>query len=336
MPSIRLTAAALLAATALCSTQGVVPARAASPKAVPTAAPAGTANPADQAKSSQPAQNQAGKDQAAKDPVLAKVGDADIHQSDVQDMMKSLPPQLQAMPPQVLTPMVLDRLIDERAVVVMARKQGLDKDPQVEHRMKMAADQALENALLARAVGPQITEQAIRAVYDRDYANKPGEGEVHARHILVGSEDEAKKIIAELKKGADFAKLAQEHSTDPGSKQDGGDLGFFKKTDMVPAFADAAFAMKDGEISPQPVHTQFGWHVIQVMGHRNAPPVPFEQAQSQIREKLIQQGVTKVVQEAKAGVKVQKFNPDGTPQKPTDNAEPPPAMAPAPSPAPSH
>jgi peptidyl-prolyl cis-trans isomerase C len=105
---------------------------------------------------------------------------------------------------------------------------------------------------------------------------------------------------------------------------------------MVPAFADAAFALKDGEVSPQPVHTQFGWHVIQVLGHRNAPPVPFEQAQPEIREKLIQQGVTKVVQEAKAGVKVQKFNPDGTPQKPTDNAEPPPALAPSPSPAPSH
>ena len=94
---------------------------------------------------------------------------------------------------------------------------------------------------------------------------------MHARHILVASEDEAKKIIEELNKGGDFAALAKAHSTDSGAAQ-GGDLGFFKKGDMVPEFAAAAFALKAGEITTTPVHTQYGWHIIKVEEHRQAPP----------------------------------------------------------------
>ena len=132
--------------------------------------------------------------------------------------------------------------------------------------------------MLHKAIGPEITEAALKARYEKDIANKPGVEEVHARHILVPDKATAEKIIAELDKGASFAELSKKYSKDPGSAKDGGDLGWFKKGEMVPAFSDAAFALKDGQITQSPVHTQFGWHVIQVLGHRKAPPPTFEQA----------------------------------------------------------
>jgi peptidyl-prolyl cis-trans isomerase C len=202
----------------------------------------------------------------------------------------------------------------------------------VRRQMALAEDTALQSALLSKEVGPSVTEEAIRARYDKEMADKPGQEEVHARHILVPTEEEAKKVIAELKKGADFATLAKQYSKDPGAAQ-GGDLGWFKKDEMVPAFSAAAFAMKPGQVSDKPVKTEFGWHVIQVEEKRHAEPPSFEQAHDGLRQKMIQEGVQKAVKQARADVTVEKFNMDGSPQRPTDAAQPPPAPAAAPAPA---
>ena len=134
--------------------------------------------------------------------------------------------------------MLLDQLIDGRALVSEAHKSGLDKDPAVQRQVTAAEDRALQTAVLSKEVGPIVTDEAVRARYDQDIAGKPGEEEVHAKHILVDNEAEAKKIIADLKGGGDFAALAKQYSKDPGGAQQGGDLGFFKKDEMVPEFAD--------------------------------------------------------------------------------------------------
>ena len=204
----------------------------------------------------------------------------------------------------------------------MARKQQLDRDPAVRHQLARADEQVLSNALVSRVVSPLIAEPAVRARYDRDVAGKTGETEVHARHILVASEDDARKIIAQLKGGADFATIAKAQSTDPGAAN-GGDLGFFKRTDMLPEFSDVAFALKPGQVADNPAHTRYGWHVIQVIETRQAPAASYEQAHDALRQQIIQEGVQKVVAEARAGVKVERFNMDGTPQRATDLAEPP-------------
>ena len=263
---------------------------------------------------------------APADPVVATVNGQPIHDSDVREAMAGLPAEYRSLPPTMLFPMIVDQLVDRKALVILAEKQGLNKDPQVARQMTLAADSALQNALLSREVGPQVTEQKVKERYDATVANKPGEVEVHAAHILVAKEDEAKKIIADLKGGADFAKLAKQYSTDPGAAQ-GGDLGWFKKGDMVPAFADAAFAMQPGQISDTPVHTQYGWHVIKVLGRRQAPPPAFEQARDQIRQDMIQEGVRKIVAQARQGLTIQRFNADGSTPKATDSAEPPAAAA---------
>ncbi len=193
----------------------------------------------------------------------------------------------------------------------------------MQKQMQAAADRALVSAQLSKVVRPQVTDEAVKAKFDQDNANKAGEVEVHARHILVPDEATAKKIIAELKKGGDFAALSKQYSKDPGAAQQGGDLGFFKKEDMVPAFADAAFALKDGEVTPTPVHTEFGWHVIQTIERRTAPAPNFDEAKDKLRQTMVQAAVQKEVQLARANVKVEMFNIDGSPVKATDSAEPP-------------
>jgi peptidyl-prolyl cis-trans isomerase C len=264
-------------------------------------------------------------DSAAPDPVLATVNGQPIHASDLNAALETLPPQARSMPPQQLYPMLLDQLIDGRALVFEARKTGLDKDPGVERQMQAAQDRALQSALLNKVVRPQVSDEAVKARYDEQVAGKGGEPEVHARHILVADEATAKKVIAELKKGGDFAALSKQYSKDPGAAQQGGDLGFFKKADMVPAFSTVAFELKDGEVTPVPVHTQFGWHVIQVIEHRTDAPQSFDQARDELRQTMVQAAVQKEVALARAEVKVEKFNADGSPLRATDTAEPPPA-----------
>lgn len=261
------------------------------------------------------------------DPVIAKVNGEEIHLSDVTAATRSLPPQARQMPPNVLYPMILDQLIDRDALVIQARKEGLQNDPDVKREVQAAEDRALQTALLRREVGPTITDVAVRARYDRDYKGKSGEEEAHARHILVPTEQEAKDIIAQLKKGADFAKLAKQYSKDQGSA-DGGDLGWFKRGDMVPAFSDAAFGLKPGQFTQTPVQSQFGWHVILLEGLRQAPTPSFDDVKDEIRQKMIQEGVQKAVQQARAQVQVQRFNMDGSTPRATDTAEPPPAPGP--------
>jgi peptidyl-prolyl cis-trans isomerase C len=263
--------------------------------------------------------------QTAADPVVAKVNGQPIHASDLKAAAETLPAQARAMPQQQLYPMLLDQLVDEQALVVEAKKTGLDKDPEVQRTVRMAEDRALASALLGKTVRPLVTEAAVKAKYDQEFAGKPGETEVHARHILVNDEATAKKIIAELKKGGDFAALSKQYSKDPSASAQGGDLGFFKKSDMVPEFADAAFALKDNEISPVPVKSQFGWHVIQTLEHRTSQPPSFDQERDELRQQMVQAAVQKQVADARATVTVEKFNMDGSPVKATDTAVPPPA-----------
>jgi peptidyl-prolyl cis-trans isomerase C len=234
---------------------------------------------------------------------------------------------VRGMPPAVLYPMLLDQMIDRKVLVLTAQKEGLDKDPAVQRAVAHATEQALQNAILTRDIGPQVTDAAIKARYDSTIAGKAGEEEVHARHILVADEATAKKVIGELKAGGDFNALAAKYSTDPAAKN-GGDLGFFKKGDMVPEFATAAFALKPGEYTQTPVHTQFGWHIIKVEEKRAAPPPTLEQARDEIRQQIIQEAVRADLDKLKVGVKIEKFAMDGSPLPATPAVTPDPTGKP--------
>jgi peptidyl-prolyl cis-trans isomerase C len=254
---------------------------------------------------------------APADPVVATVNDQKIHLSDVRMAAQSLPEEMRNLPPQMLFPMVVNQLIDQHALVDQAKAEGLENDPKVKAMMQAAADTALQNAILSRQVSPLITDAKLHAAYQAQYANKTGQEEVHARHILVPTEAQAEDVITQLKGGADFATLAKKMSTDKETaQQSGGDLGWFKKGDMLPEFSDEAFSLKKGEISTKPVHTRYGYHVIQVLDTRVAPPPSYDSVKDQIRQGLIQAAVRDAVKDAVSKVKVVQYNPDGSVQKP--------------------
>jgi peptidyl-prolyl cis-trans isomerase C len=263
--------------------------------------------------------------------VVATVDGHPIHLGDLDAAVAELPQQARSMPAQQLYPILVDQLVDREALVLAARKQGLEKDPAVQQQMARAEDQVLQNALLRRDIAPQVTEANLRALYDKEIGSKPGEQEVQASHILVATEAQAKDIIAQLNKGADFATLAKKYSTDPTGAQNGGDLGYFKKGDMLPEFSNAAFAMKPGQITQTPVHTRYGYHVIKVVNVRLSSPPTFAASQQQLQQEFVQNLVQHDVAKAKQGLVIQRFNSDGSPATTAPVMVAPVAAAPAPA-----
>ena len=275
--------------------------------------------------------------QPSPNAVVATVNGDPIRMSDVAAAAQQLPPQVaQQVPPQQLFPKLIDSLVSRRALLIQARKQGLDHDPAVQKQMQMAADEILESFALRRAVMPKVNEDAIKAQYDKEYAGKPGETEIHARHILVDTEAKAKDVIAQLEKGAKFEDLAKKYG-DPkdAATANGGDLGFFKKGDMLPEFSDAAFKLKPNEYTHTPVHTRYGWHVIQVLETRTSQPPTYDQVHDQIKQEVQQQQVQAVIAQAKSQVKIVQYNGDGTAVPPggTPSLPHPPTAAPGAAPA---
>jgi peptidyl-prolyl cis-trans isomerase C len=166
-----------------------------------------------------------------------------------------------------------------------------------------------------------VTDEAMHKVYDDAVKQMPPEQEVHARHILVATEDEAKDIEAQLKKGADFATLAKEKSKDPGAA-DGGDLGYFTKDQMVPEFAEAAFKLDKGQIS-DPVKTQFGWHIIEVEDKRIKPTPTFDEVKSQLETYVEHRAQADLVQKLRSAANIERLD------QPTPPAADPSALNPA-------
>jgi peptidyl-prolyl cis-trans isomerase C len=168
------------------------------------------------------------------------------------------------------------------------------------------------DSLLATEGKAATTDEAMKKVYEEASKQITGEQEVHARHILVETEDEAKAIAEELKKGADFAELAKKKSKDPGAS-DGGDLGFFTKDQMVPEFSAVAFALEPGKIS-DPVKSQFGWHIIKVEEKRNRKAPDFEQVKAQIETYVTRKAQADYVAKLREAAKVERMDKPAEPR----------------------
>jgi peptidyl-prolyl cis-trans isomerase C len=278
---------------------------------------------------------------ALKDPVVATVNGQAIRLSELEVAQQSLPQQYRNMPLQAVFPALLDRIIDSKLVVQEGKKSKVTEDPAFKKRMAFVEDQVLQDFWIQREIARQVTADKLQKRYEERLKQMPTEEEVHARHILVSTEDEAKALIAEIKKGTAFDKLAKEKSTDKASGAEGGDLGWFKKSDMVKEFADAAFNLKKGELTEAPVKTQFGYHVIKVEDRRKAPPPAFEEMADQLKEEMAREAVTAQLDQLRSGAKIEKFamdggKPDAPAAKPAAPAATPnrPATPPAAAPAP--
>jgi peptidyl-prolyl cis-trans isomerase C len=248
---------------------------------------------------------------AVPDPIVGSVEGHLIYLSELGEASKTLPENLRSLPFDTLYPVLLDRMIDHQALVIMARRRGLEAQKQVQREIQAATDGILEGAYLGAVAAPLVNEQAIQARFNRQFANRPATDEVHARHILVTTEAEARKVMDDLKKGADFATIARVVSKDPDASR-GGDLGFFRREQVWPGFADVAFALQPGQVAPDPVKNEFGWHVVKVEERRLVAPPSFADVREQLKQELLAAAVQQAIEKARGQLAVHRFNLDGS------------------------
>jgi len=261
---------------------------------------------------------------AQDDPVVARVNGTEIRQSDLalaeEDLGNQAAQMDAAAKHDYLVSLVSDMILVAQAAEARKVQDGAD----FKRRLALTRTKLLMEQFLQAEAKNAVTDAAMRKVYDEAIGQMKREPEVRARHILVETEDEAKAVVAELKKGADFAELAKSKSKDPGSA-DGGDLGYFTKDQMVPEFAEAAFKLDKGKIS-DPVKTQFGWHIIKLEDKRKKPAPTYEQVKDQLETFVARKAQSDLVAKLRGSAKIEK-----TAAAPAPTAPAAPAATPAPA-----
>ncbi len=256
--------------------------------AQPSGGAAAEAPPAPSAPSAPSATQRLGtalKDIGRENPLLARVNGREIRWADIEKSAQGLPEEIRAQL-ETIFPALLQRLIDVELLVWAAREDGLAEDAEVRRLVAEYEDRVLSDTLIRRQVADRVTEDMLRARYDAHIESLAARAEVWARHILLDSELRARDVIAALDAGADFAALARARSLGPTAEQ-GGDLDYFTRDNMIPGFAAAAFALEVGQYSPDPVQTEFGWHVIKVEDRRAEGAASFEEMRDELRDSTI-------------------------------------------------
>jgi peptidyl-prolyl cis-trans isomerase C len=255
------------------------------------------------------------KAEATPDPVVADINGEQVLLSDLVTTYRSLPARLQQVPFEQLYRPLLEHAIAIRLLAAEGRKQRLQDSEAVKKRLRYIEGQYVYEAYVEKIVNERATEARLKDAYETFVKEHKGEEEVRASHILVKTEQEAKEVIVQLEKGADFAKLAKERSIDPSKDKNGGDLGFFTKEQMVKEFAEAAFALKKGETSKAPVKTQFGWHVIRVTDRRAQEAPKFDHVKDSLRQKLSETIAQDEINKLRTAARIQRFDAEGKPLK---------------------
>jgi len=281
--------------------------------------------------------------EVARDPnsVVAKVGDLTVTEREVAFAEEAFSSELANVPMAQWRAILVDAVINLKLMALGAREAGLDQGEEFEQRVEFLKLQTLRNLYVQNSVVTAVTDAELQDAYKKLVAEqfKP-EQQVHARHILVETKEAAEKIIAELKAGASFEELAKQ-SKDP-SGENGGDLGFFGPGQMVPPFEAAALALEPGQITEQPVQSEFGWHVIKVEEKRMSEPPPFEEVAAELRNYVLRQKFDEVLAALRGKYTIEILDPTAEmpAQPPTEPAGTTPApvdpnAAPTPSEPPS-
>lgn len=245
---------------------------------------------------------------AQQDVVVATVNGETVTETDLAVAMADLDQQFAQLPEEQRRAAALSAIIEIRLMAAEAEKAGLAEGTEFERRMTLLRQRALHSSYIDKEIADKVTDEAVRARYDRQIAETPPANEVRARHIIVETKEEAEAIIKELDAGGDFEAIAKEKSKD-GAAAQGGDLGYFAAGRMVPEFEQAAFAMEVGSYSKEPVQTQFGWHVIKVEDKRIQQPPAFEQVADQFRSLLLRETYFAKVTELREGASVDIADP---------------------------
>lgn len=248
---------------------------------------------------------------AAQDPVVAIVNGHEIHLSQVKSAHARMPEQYQQIPFETIFPGLIDSLIDARLAAADARRLKLHEEQEFKDRMARLEEQVLQRIVLARTMKAGVSDAELKKRYQSLIKEMTGAEQIQARHILLDSEDDAKAVLQDLKKGADFADLARKKSTGP-SASSGGDLGFFSRGQMVPEFEEVAFKLKKGEFSETPVKTQFGWHVIMIEDRKKGEPPSFDELEPTLRNQLSQEAASDYIKKLRSKAEIKRFNADGS------------------------
>jgi peptidyl-prolyl cis-trans isomerase C len=273
------------------------------------------------AQETKPADAAAAPAPAPVDPnaVIATVDGKPITEADLTLAEGELSRQFAQLPAEQRRAAALSAAIEIKVLSAKAIADGLDKDPEFQRRVAFLQQRALHGELVEKEVVGKITDAEIRARYDKEIAAQPPVNEVHARHILVKTKEEADAIVKKLDAGEDFQKLANENTKDPSGKTNGGDLGFFGPGQMVPEFEKAAMALEVGKYTKEPVQTQFGWHIIKLEDKRQQQPPAFDQVKDQAKSAVIRDKYFEAVKEARKSAKVEI--PDENLRKAVEAAE---------------
>jgi len=235
---------------------------------------------------------------------IATVNGAPISQARFNFLLQQSTQQNQPDTPE-LRKAIRERLVDEEIVTQEALKTGVDKQADVITQIDLARQNILINAYVKDYIkNNPLGDDALKAEYDK-IKSQMGDKEYHARHILVEKESEAKDIIAKLKKGEKFEKLA-EKSKDTGSKAKGGDLGWSSPANFVPEFSAAMIKLQKGQYTTEPVKSQFGWHIIKLEDSRAMQAPPFDQVKQNLSQRLQQQQIHKMISELRAKAKIEE------------------------------
>lgn len=253
---------------------------------------------------------QEGKD--TENPVVAIVDGYEIRQSYVRAAFQRLSQQYQQVPIDVILPQLIEQLVTNRLMEVAGRAMELHNDEAVQQQIRDFEAAAIQQAYLQRKIAEQVTEESIVRVYEETIGSAEGPEEVRASHILVSTEEEGLAVLKALAEGADFAELARKRSTGP-TGPNGGDLGYFTREAMAAPFSAAAFSLEIGAIGPDPVKTQFGWHIIKTVDKRRQPPADIEETSARIQDLLTREFITAHMAELRANAEIETFNIDGTP-----------------------
>ncbi len=285
LPLASLLATLLLAA---CNNPGTAPQAGQTPPAATPAAAKNTAPDAGNAK------------------IAATVNGVTITERRIDELVKHFNSQ---NPGQGNTPearkMILDQLVMQTLIAQDATQKGLDKKPEIAEQLELTRQSVLASALIQDYIATHpVSDEAVEAEYNKTKA-EIASTEYKARHILVEKEDLAKSLIAKLKANpGSFAALAKANSKDPGSKDKGGDLGWFDPRAMVPEFGNAVAHLQKGKITDEPVHSKFGYHIIALDDTRQQAVPPLDQIKPMIRQKLHQQMVKHMLDELKSKAKI--------------------------------
>lgn len=237
------------------------------------------------------------------DTVVATVAGESITEADLAFAAEDLQQELAQMPPADRKAFLLTVLIDMKVMAKAARDAQMDQTDIFKRRLAYLEERALRRAFFAEQIASKVTDEAIQTAYNELVAGFEPQEEVHARHILVASQEDAEAIKAELANGKPFEVLAMEKSTDPSAAQNGGDLGFFQRGQMVKPFEDAAFSLNVGEVS-DPIESQFGWHVIRLEEKRQSTPPTLDQLRPQLQQQVMFQAFEDSVGVLKDGLQI--------------------------------